>query len=162
MKKVVLLSLSFIFCIIAVFYIVDVKNHEIQALRQTVEKQNETIKQLQKITVIPEEEKVVQECMKNANYTTTGMTNCVNDSTKRWNKKIDNSIISLKKVLSSDDYRLLENSQQKWKEYKEAQWAFLENFYSQKDGTIYSNILSADKSEIVKHRAQELDGLHFE
>ena len=100
--------------------------------------------------------------MKNANYTTIGMTTCVNDATERWNKKIDSNIMLLKKFLSVEDYNLLEQSQQKWIEYKNVQWAFLESVYSKQDGTIYSNILSSNKSEIIEQRAQTLNGLLFE
>ena len=166
MKKIIpTIIFSFVILCMTVFCFValSTKNKEIEALKQTINKQKETITQLEKTNANnPVEEKTLQECMKNENYKTIGMTNCINEASGRWNKKIDNNIMSLKKVLPAETYHLLEKSQQKWIEYRDAQWAFLDNFYSQKDGTIYSNILSADKSEIVKHRAQELDELYFE
>jgi len=103
--------------------------------------------------------KHVQECMKQKNYTTIGMSECVYNSTTAWNKEIDNSLVFLENRLTKEQYRLLKQSQIKWEEYKDAQWQALSSIYNTKQGTLYINILAAEKVKIVESRAKNLNSI---
>lgn len=107
-------------------------------------------------------EKAVQECMKKEDYTTVGMSKCVDDSINDWNKEIDKYLSLLKEMLPEEQYDLLETSQNKWEDYKKAQWAFLNAAIDEKHGTMYINVLSGDRAGVVENRAKDLSGLFFE
>ena len=68
----------------------------------------------------------------------------------------------LKDTLPEDKYKLLQISQEKWEEYKNAQWHLLEATLGEKAGTMYINILSGDKADVVEKRAKDLSGFYFE
>lgn len=107
-------------------------------------------------------EKAVQECMKKEDYTTVGMSKCVDDSINDWNKEIDKYLSLFKETLPEEQYDLLKNSQNKWEDYKKAQWAFFNAAISEKQGTMYINVLSGDRAGVVEKRAKDLSGLFFE
>ena len=139
----------------------------------TIVKQNKELKFLQsklseqEQSFTPETEshpieKAVQECMKKEDYTTVGMSKCVDDSINDWNKEIDKYLSLLKEMLPEEQYDLLETSQNKWEDYKKAQWAFLNAAIDEKHGTMYINVLSGDRAGVVEKRAKDLSGLFFE
>ena len=150
-------------------FIVFERNKQLEFLKIQLEEQEKMVSDLKKEkqeltseTNIHPIEKAVQECMKQENYTTAGMSKCVDDSVNDWNGEIDKYFSLLKEVLPNDKYNLLQVSQEKWENYKEAQWDFLEAALSEKDGTMYINILSADKADVVEKRAKDLSGFYFE
>jgi len=101
-------------------------------------------------------EQKVQDCMKQNNFTTAGMSQCVNDSVKDWSNEIDKSLTLFKNKLSKEQYVQLQVSQAQWEKYKLAELKFLSSVIGSKTGTIYINILSGEKAAIVETRARDL------
>lgn len=170
MKKSIIIFVTFVFIIcLFVFgvFITTKQKQEIQNLKSEIQQQNNLIRELNKKQNetdkkrLSEEEKFIQKCL-NENYTTIGMSDCMYKAIDKWNKKIDKNLLLLKNTLSEDDYKLLKISQQKWIEYKNSQWQLFESVLNKQTGTIYHNILSADKADLVKQRADMLNGLYFE
>ena len=135
------------------------QNKELKFLQSKLSEQEQSFTPETEIHPI---EKAVQECMKKEDYTTVGMSKCVDDSINDWNKEIDKYLSLLKEVLPEEQYDLLETSQNKWEDYKKAQWAFLNAAIDEKHGTMYINVLSGDRAGVVEKRAKDLSGLFFE
>ena len=102
----------------------------------------------------------IQKCMKEKNYTTAGMSQCVYDSIDDWEKEINKYLSLSKKVMTKEQYESLQISQKKWNEYKKAQWDLYNVTYGSKLGTIFININAEDKVSIIEQRANELRGFY--
>ena len=171
MKNKILNSVLIILILLLCFnaYIFWKQNKQLKSLTIQLSEQKRLIADLkeEKNNIMPEAgihpiEKDVQNCMKKEDYTTAGMSKCVDNSINDWNKEIDKYLSLLKDTLPEDKYKLLQISQEKWEEYKNAQWQLLEATLSEKDGTMYINILSGDKADVVEKRAKDLSGFYFE
>ena len=171
MKNKILNSVLIILILLLCFnaYIFWKQNKQLKSLTIQLSEQKRLIADLkeEKNNIMPEAgihpiEKDVQNCMKKEDYTTAGMSKCVDNSINDWNKEIDKYLSLLKDTLPEDKYKLLQISQEKWEEYKKAQWQLLEATLSEKDGTMYINILSGDKADVVEKRAKDLSGFYFE
>ena len=171
MKNKILISVLIILILFLCFsaYIILKQNKQLKSLEIQLSDRERIIAGLkeEKNNIMPEAgihpiEKAVQNCMKKEDYTTAGMSKCVEDSINDWNKEIDKYLSLLKDILPEDKYKLLKISQEKWEEYKNAQWQLLEAGLSEKDGTMYINILSGDKADVVEKRAKDLSGFYFE
>ena len=171
MKNKILNSVLIILILLLCFnaYIFWKQNKQLKSLTIQLSEQKRIIAGLkeEKNNIMPEAEshpieKAVQNCMKQEDYTTAGMSKCVDASINDWNKEIDKYLLLLKDTLPEDKYKLLQISQEKWEEYKNAQWQLLEATLSEKDGTMYINILSGDKADVVEKRAKDLSGFYFE
>ena len=170
MKNKILISVLIILILILCFnsYIVFKQNKQLKSLEIQLSEQDRVIAGLkQEKDNTPDAEihpieKAVQDCMQKEDYTTAGMSKCVDASINDWNKEIDKYLSLLKYTLPEDKYKLLQISQEKWEEYKKAQWQLLEATLSEKDGTMYINILSGDKADVVEKRAKDLSGFYFE
>ena len=145
------------------------QNKELKFLQSKLSEQEQSMTKLkqEKEFLTPKAEihpieKAVQECMKKEDYTTVGMSKCVDDSINDWNKEIDRYLSLFKETLPEEHYDLLETSQNKWEDYKKAQWTFLNAAISEKQGTMYINVLSGDRAGVVENRAKDLSGLFFE
>ncbi len=151
------------------FFIIFEQNKQLKSLKIQLAEQEKTVTDLKQEkqnltsqTEVHPIEKAVQECMKKENYTTTGMLKCVDESINDWNKEIDKYLLLLKETLPKEQYDLLEISQNKWEEYQKAQWTFLNSAIIEKQGTMYINVLSGDRADVVEKRAKDLSGLYFE
>ena len=151
------------------FFIIFEQNKQLKSLKIQLAEQEKTVTDLKQEkqnltsqTEVHPIEKAVQECMKKENYTTTGMLKCVDESINDWNKEIDKYLLLLKETLPKEQYDLLEISQNKWEEYQKAQWTFLNSVIIEKQGTMYINVLSGDRADVVEKRAKDLSGLYFE
>ena len=171
MKNKILNSVLIILILLLCFnaYIFWKQNKQLKSLTIQLSEQKRIIAGLkeEKNNIMPEAgihpiEKDVQNCMKKEDYTTAGMSKCVDNSINDWNKEIDKYLSLLKDTLPEDKYKLLQISQEKWEEYKKAQWQLLDVALSEKDGTMYINILSGDKADVVEKRAKDLSGFYFE
>lgn len=171
MKNKILISVLIILILILCFnsYIVFKQNKQLKSLEIQLSEQERVIAGLKQeknnITFdagIHPIEKAVQDCMQKEDYTTAGMSKCVDDSINDWYKEIDKYLLLLKDTLPEDKYKLLQISQERWEEYKNAQWHLLEAALGEKAGTIYINILSGDKADVVEKRAKDLSGFYFE
>ncbi len=81
------------------------------------------------------------------------MNRCSQIAQQSWEKDIQNSLVELKKFLSSEDYKKLQLSQSSWENYKNKDYALINSVISYKQGTMYLNFREGWRTEIVKQRA---------
>lgn len=174
MKKILLTRVYIIVCMILSILLIW-QSYTLDAIKKDNFSQMQTISDLkvklkdaeQKVADLKSQEEIhpieqkVQQCMKNKNYTTAGMSQCVNDSITDWNNEIDKYMSLLKKKLTKEQCALVASSQAEWEKYKKAEWLFLNSSIGQKEGTMYINILSASKADIVEKRARDLESLYY-
>ena len=102
-----------------------------------------------------------QECMKKQNYTTAAMTNCTYTASDEWAKEIDTYIVLLKQYMTHQQYNLLVDSQNKWKEYEKAESKLLAETVGTFVGTMYIPTLAGMQEDIVEKRAKNLSSLYY-
>lgn len=96
-----------------------------------------------------------EECIAKAS-STYEMNRCSVIAQKKWAQEIQNSLDTLKKKLTEDDYAVIEKSQQAWNEYKIAEYELIDKIISYKQGTMYSNVREGLRTDILKQRALKL------
>lgn len=96
-----------------------------------------------------------EECIAKAS-STYEMNRCSVIAQKKWEQEIQNSLDTLKKNLTEDDYAVIEKSQQAWNEYKIAEYELIDKIISYKQGTMYSNVKEGLRTDILKQRALKL------
>lgn len=97
-------------------------------------------------------DKVERECISKT-ASTYEMNKCSQIAQQSWEKDIQNSLVELKKFLSSEDYKKLQLSQSYWENYKNKDYALINSVISYKQGTMYLNFCEGWRTEIVKQRA---------
>ena len=100
-----------------------------------------------------------QKCMKKADYTTTGMTECSYKAMDMWFKEIDKYLGLLKTITTEEDYTNILKAQENWKKYQEAEFVALSPIMN-KQGTMFQNVAVGNKTNVVKERALELKELY--
>lgn len=100
-----------------------------------------------------------QKCMKKADYTTTGMSECSYKAMDMWFKEIDKYLGLLKTVTSEEEYSNILKAQENWKKYQESEFVAI-SIIINKQGTIFQNILSGCETGLVKQRAVDLKNLY--
>ena len=106
-------------------------------------------------------DKQVSACMQKEHYTTTGMSKCVNGSIEAWKNEINANLQRLSSGLTPKQASLLRDSQEKWEAYRKSQCLLLNETIGHLQGTIYINILSAEKVSLFEERARDLDDLQI-
>ena len=99
--------------------------------------------------------------MKKQNYTTAAMTNCTYTASDEWAKEIDTYIVLLKQYMTHQQYNLLVDSQNKWKEYEKAESKLLAETVGTFVGTMYIPTLAGMQEDIVEKRAKNLSSLYY-
>ncbi|MEE3350087.1 MAG: lysozyme inhibitor LprI family protein [Candidatus Gastranaerophilaceae bacterium] len=102
-----------------------------------------------------------QECMKKQNYTTAAMADCTYTALDEWSKEIDTQIVLLKQYMTPQQYKLLVDSQNKWKEYEKAERKLLVETIGTFVGTMYIPTLAGMQEAIVEQRARDLSSLYY-
>ena len=99
-----------------------------------------------------------RECI-SRDYSTANMSKCTYTAMDSWLEEIDTNMKKLKSVLSEEDYALLITAQEKWNEFKDAQF---ESFIiiQAKAGTMFQNIYVGYKKRLVKEYAMMLHHLY--
>lgn len=133
----------------------------IAELKVNLKDSEQKIKDFSKKEELNPIERKVQVCMKQKNYTTAGMSLCVNDSIADWNNEINKYLSRFQSKLSKEQHSFLNASQLQWEKYQKAEWQFLNSAIGTKEGTMYINILSASKADIVEQRAKDLESLFY-
>jgi len=88
----------------------------------------------------------------NSNPTTAGMNTCTAEAINKWDKDINKVYKELMSGLSVKQKAALKMSQVAWLKYRDEEYSFLDNFYSQFQGTMWSNVLMGKKLSIIKQR----------
>jgi uncharacterized protein YecT (DUF1311 family) len=88
----------------------------------------------------------------NSNPTTAGMNTCVAGATIKWDKEMNKVYKELMPRLTVKQKTALKKSQVAWLKFRDEEFNFLDNFYSDFQGTMWSNILMGEKLSILKQR----------
>ena len=102
----------------------------------------------------------VEKCIDQCNYTTFCTAKCINSSVPDWENEISNNILSLKKIMTKYEYKILIKSQKKWKEYRKAQEILDSETLGKLNGTMFSIVIAGNKIEILENRANELERIY--
>ena len=135
------------------------ENIEISSYKSDLENENNQMK-----NALGEEHPIYkrqQECMKKQNYTTAAMTNCTYTASDEWAKEIDTNIVLLKQYMTPQQYNLLVDSQNKWKEYEKTESKLLAETVGTFVGTMYIPTLAGMQEDIVEKRAKDLSSLYY-
>jgi uncharacterized protein YecT (DUF1311 family) len=97
----------------------------------------------------------LQHC-NNSNPTTAGMNTCTAEAINKWDKEMNKVYKELMSRLSEKKKTALKKSQVAWLKYRDEEYNFLDNFYSEFQGTMWSNILMGEKLSILKQRTLTL------
>lgn len=156
MKKVLYSIILFLvvslFVLIFLFFnMLNKKNLEITLLKQ----------QITNVSQNSDLDKELQECMAKENYTTVGMSKCVDEQSISLEKEITHNVQLLNTKLPKDKLFLLQNSQNKWIEYKKAELLLVRAVLQQQEGTINTNLYSGDNSKFLQRRVDDLSAYLF-
>lgn len=88
--------------------------------------------------------------------TTLEMVECAGESYERWDRELNLQYKRLMDVLPPEGQQALRESQRKWIAFRDAEFAFIDSAYSQRQGTIYRPLHMEARTAIVKARAQQL------
>ena len=88
--------------------------------------------------------------------TTSGMTNCTNGAISRWDKELNSVYANLISSLAPSEQQALREAQRQWILYRDAEFKLIDEMYKTKDGTMYIPMRAADRLEIIKTRALQL------
>ena len=91
-----------------------------------------------------------------ADSTTAGMTNCTNGASARWDKELNSVYAKLLSSLSPVEQDALRAAQRQWILYRDAEFKVIDEMYKTRDGTMYIPMRAADRLEIIKARALQL------
>ena len=87
---------------------------------------------------------------------TTGVNACLGQAFEKWDYELNRVYRELNGRLSAEAKAVLRETQRAWIAFRDRELAFLARFYGGLDGTMYRNMLAADRVELVRRRAQEL------
>lgn len=157
MKKVLYSIIFFLvivlFALVALFFnILNTKNLEITLLKQQIINFNQS----------SDLDKDLQECMAKENYTTAGMSKCVDKQSISLESEINRNVRLLNTRLPKDKLFLLRNSQNKWIEYKKADLLLVQAVLQQQEGTINTNLYSGDNFKFLQRRVDDLSSYLFD
>ena len=134
------------------------ENNELTKDKNSVQKLQEDLKSTKNDTVLINIE--IQECMKFCNYTTVCMNNCTYDAIPKWEKEINKNLKLLEKIMNKEQIELLNDAQNKWTVFKDAQQKLNRETIGTMMGTIYTNILAGKQIYLIELRAKELKNLY--
>ncbi len=81
------------------------------------------------------------------------MNRCSQIAQQSWEKAISKNLAELKKILNTQDYKILQSSQAAWENYKNNEYTLIDTVVSYKQGTMYLNFREGWRTEILKQRA---------
>lgn len=91
------------------------------------------------------------------NFTTMGMTQCSIDAYDRWEYRMDSISKVLHEVLPIDIRYLFDESQQRWKDYFEAQEDFSGDLFNLSEGTMHIPIRVHYQVKVLRERVLLLE-----
>ena len=100
-------------------------------------------------------DKAEKKCIDETSSTSV-MLKCTTTAQNAWQKEIDTNIKLLKKVMPKDKYSALTKSQNDWEKFQKSEFGLINSIFEQKQGTMYINVSSGFRREIVKQRALDL------
>lgn len=97
-------------------------------------------------------DKAERECISKT-ADTYEMNRCSQVAQQSWEKDIHKNLTELKKVLNTQDYKILQLSQVSWENYKNNEYTLIDTIIAYKQGTMYLNFCEGWRTELVKQRA---------
>lgn len=88
--------------------------------------------------------------------TTVDMVECAGESYERWDRELNLQYKRLMAVLSPEGQEALRESQRKWIAFRDAEFAFIDGAYRNRQGTMYRPMHIEARTAIVKARAKQL------
>lgn len=104
-------------------------------------------------------DKFLESCI-DKDYSTTGMWECTEEGTRRWDSLLNFNYKRLLKVLNKEEADFLKAAQKKWIEYRDEHFKFTRKFYGRRQGTMWINISSGERYDFIKNRALELESFY--
>jgi len=99
----------------------------------------------------------LDKCLENdSNYTSLGMIRCSEIAREDWDKELNKYYKLLMNVLEEDAKAKLKKSQIKWIEFRDLEYEFSSEMYSDMQGTMWKIVAAGRRCEIVKARALAL------
>lgn len=103
-------------------------------------------------------DKELQDCLNlNENYTTKGMTDCVNTATTKWDIELNKTYEKILGLLTVEQKGKLKNAQRKWIEYRDKEIEFSIQIYSDKQGTMWIPVSAQTKLDLTRQRTIDLE-----
>ncbi len=98
------------------------------------------------------------ECMEK-DPSTRGMNACLGEAYAQWDRELNRMYKELSAKLNESESAMLRDAQRAWISYRDREFAWLTQFYVGLQGSMYTNMLAADRVELVRRRAMELSSL---
>lgn len=102
----------------------------------------------------------VEKCIIECDYATACTAGCINNSDKDWENEINKYILKLKKIMTPQEYSVLQNSQKEWEEYRKAQELLDEKTIGTIMGSMYLVVMASNRITLLENRAKELEILY--
>lgn len=100
-------------------------------------------------------DKTELECINNTSDTHI-MNKCTYTAMVAWKNEINDALLNLRSI-NKENYKKIIRSQKYWEKYKDNEFRAIDAFCSNVDGTMYKNVSTGLKKDIVKRRAIQLN-----
>ena len=100
-------------------------------------------------------DKTELECINNTSDTHI-MNKCTYTAMVAWENEINDALLNLRSI-NKENYKKIIHSQKYWEKYKDSEFRAIDAFCSNVDGTMYKNVSTGLKKDIVKRRAIQLN-----
>ncbi len=90
---------------------------------------------------------------------TLGTNACLTQALARWDKEMNRVYQELNGRLDAEGRNTLRDAQRAWVAFRDRELAWLGDFYGRLEGSMYGSMLVADRVEVTRRRALELDSL---
>ena len=90
---------------------------------------------------------------------TQGTNACLGQALGRWDNEMNRVYQELNGRLDSERRNTLREAQRAWVAFRDKELAWLGEFYGRLEGSMYGSMLAADRVEVTRKRALELDSL---
>jgi len=107
-------------------------------------------------------DKHIDECMAKQNYSPIIMHECVYEGEKMWLKEINRLEGEISKNLSPEALKIFNKSKEHWLEYYKFEEELMHKTLYSKDGLINVQFARGFMFDLVKNRAQILDGFYHD
>ena len=95
-----------------------------------------------------------------SNQTTYGMNQCAYEGQQKWDKELNKYYKLLMNKLDANGKTSLKESQRQWIKYRDKEFEFIQYYYLQKQGTMWTNVVAGIKYHFIRNRALELKRIH--
>ena len=90
---------------------------------------------------------------------TQGTNACLGQALVRWDSEMNRAYQELNGRLDAERRSTLREAQRAWVVFRDRELAWLGDFYGRLEGSMYGSMLAADRVEVTRKRALELDSL---